>query len=150
MKILNLSSRPTQPLRPLVDFILSRLDKSAQLARIQLLDQPNAAQTSSGLAEMRVPGDAAHPSRVTVYLSYDSAINFPASFQHVPEIKPFEIRSWEEEVLLVLAHELRHVVQFWGDEQMSAHVMEVDAEAFAISTVKAWRIAQKSNSKQAA
>lgn len=51
------------------------------------------------------------------------------------------VNSWEEEIFLVLAHELRHADQFVGRKFLvgEEEEAEVDAEVFAAQQLNAWR-----------
>jgi hypothetical protein len=67
----------------------------------------------------------------------------PYLSQHVPELPPVLIHTWQEEVLVVLAHEFRHIEQMWGrcipHTATTSHGMEIDAEQFAIQVLTDWR-----------
>lgn len=137
MKVLNSSRIPTAQLRPLIEFALSQGDRSSRLARFVFTDAP-PGETCSGRAHWNEGDDAAYPSLVELRLSSPDPRFYPRFDQHVPELEPTRLESWDEEALLVISHELRHVAQFWT-ENMDAHEMEIDAEAFAIQTLHDWR-----------
>jgi hypothetical protein len=138
MRIQNESGVPTKTLRPLLKFALECLPPEAQMAQFRILDG-DPRKTMGGLADMD-GGCGATPSMVTLWLTSPQNGMYPRADQHVPELDPVTLNSWTEEVLLIVAHELQHVVQFYDDESYEdAHVMEVDAEAQAIQVLNAWR-----------
>lgn len=71
---------------------------------------------------------------------------YPYRMQHpdaavAKEVPFIQVESWEEEILLVLAHEARHVNQI-RQEQFTmddVHEAEVDAERFAQAVLRSWR-----------
>lgn len=144
MKIENSSQVPTATLRPLLAFALKRTPLS-NMARLEIL--PGAwGKTTGGYAFMYHPEkpDPIAPSLVRLWVSAGGRCFIPHLQQHVPELAPFPVYTWEEELLLVIAHELAHIRDFWTrpDKLDDAHWLEVSAETFAIDTVKAWREAK--------
>lgn len=140
MKAVNLTSHRSADLKPLIAFARARVGRLADLARLELRDAP-AGVMSYGEASMNAETGAslAVPSLVEVWVSQPWASNYPLPQQYVPELPQIWLQDWSEEVLLVIAHELRHIVQFWEGDNLDAYAMEVDAEAFAIETLYAWR-----------
>lgn len=141
MRIENRSAfHPTAKLLPVIDFVLEYTGYSS-LATLRLTDMKNAAGFSGGYAcKHRQDGHdltLVAPSIVDIQLS--RACRYPKTTVHVPELGEVQVRSFEEEFLLVLAHELRHVDQFWGRRFTDEAAAELDAERFAIKILKAWR-----------
>lgn len=136
-------------LRPLLEFAIGEVGQAAQNTRVTIVDHD--MKWSAGLAEMYGEGeDALFPSHVLICLGTMLPERFPHVEQYLPETPAIEVRSWEEEFLLVVAHELKHVDQFWSDfDCADAHGMEVDAEGFAIQTLVRWRRFQRTNLKAA-
>ena len=96
--------------------------------------------SSSGLAWRENPlRSSTAPSLVEVWLG--SKYSYPRYDQHVPELRRIVLFSWEEEVLLVIAHEFRHIHQMHIPVKavVDDHTAEVDAERFAIETLQEWR-----------
>jgi hypothetical protein len=135
---------PTSRFKHLLAFAIEEAGQGAQMAHIQLRQQV-LGKAIGGLADMfgMEDEDPVSPSTVTLWLSSPKAGVFPHRQQFVPEVPAVEVRSWDEEFLLVASHELKHILQFWSDEEFpDQHLMEVDAEAFAIRTLLRWRASQ--------
>lgn len=58
-----------------------------------------------------------------------------------PYAEEVTIHSWDEEFVLILAHELRHIDQFFciNGNGLSERQMEEDAEKFAIKVLSSYR-----------
>jgi hypothetical protein len=59
--------------------------------------------------------------------------------------------TWQDEVVMILAHELRHVTQFVlgafsRDQELEA---EVDAETFGATVLEAWMTSQRVTARAA-
>lgn len=63
---------------------------------------------------------------------------FYLKYKKVPD---YEVANWQEAVILVVAHELRHLWQFRNKKPMS----EVDAEKISLRAIEKWRKHQKSS-----
>ncbi len=141
MKVENYSKYPLQRFRPFIDFCLRRCPLAA-MARLKLMDAEEGS-SSSGLASSVNKGlvDPAAPSSIEVWLG--TKFLFPRYDQHVQELAKIVLFNWEEEVLLVIAHEFRHIHQMWCEPALesvtNSYEAEVDAERFAVDTLKAWR-----------
>jgi hypothetical protein len=57
----------------------------------------------------------------------------------VEEVGQVTFNSLEEELLYVLAHELRHIYDGFQPKQITDHEAEVLAELHAMKVLKAWR-----------
>lgn len=121
-------------LEQLSDFVSARC-KFPHLAYIRVLPG-EAGHVGSGYAFQWNPDfDNVHtPSSVYIYLSRNT---YPAKTIHRKAVGEIVLRSWEEEYVFTLAHELRHIDQFWGFEAPS--FPEVDAETFAKETLEVFR-----------
>lgn len=111
-------------------------------------------QGEASWLEETAPGAAIFPVRIRIALTAPGSRPYPTRESYVPELEPLQINSWEEELLLVLAHEMRHGEQFLTQLGPSlkwdAHAMEVDAESFAYVALGCWRNHQKYFTKKAA
>jgi len=93
--------------------------------------------------------DGVEPSLVRLWLS--KGRQYPTTTHYLPEVGTVQLRSWDEEFVYVLAHELQHIADFWGGEltaadldgQWMGHHLEVRAEKYAVKTLRAWRAANK-------
>ncbi len=142
MRILNETDVPTKALETLIDFIQAMLPSSS-VARFEFLDQLPEKSGTSGQAS-RDNGEGppvAFPGLVEIWVAPQGRGSFPRLDQYVPDLMPILLRSWEEELVLVLAHELRHIEQFYTDlgTDMDSRAMEVDAETFAYEALRLWR-----------
>ena len=147
----NLSRFPMSELRQMLEFAIGMVGDEAQNARVFIHEQAREVPHHSGLADMYGnEEDALYPTRVDLWLTPHNPARYPSVQQYLPETPKVTVRSWEEEVLLVIAHELKHVKQFWTDFDCSdQHGMEVDAEGFAIQTLMRWRQLQRPTLKAA-
>lgn len=66
---------------------------------------------------------------------------YPLLERVLPSLPFIELHSFEEEVLLVLAHELKHCAQYLDADAMTweQDERELDAETFAYDVVERWR-----------
>jgi hypothetical protein len=137
-------------LKPMLDFVMARAGAFADMAILIFRDAADS-ETCHGLATKQWEhGTCVVPSVAEVWVSEDVPERYPMTQQHVEELAPFQIESWAEELLVVTAHEIRHIVQFWTSPGLDPYDMEVDAEAFAIETLNAWRRAHAVNKRKAA
>jgi hypothetical protein len=132
MRVTNRSSfHPIRKLQAVLDFLR---ESAPTLADVTLRDQ--AWGRFSGGYATKLP----FPS-ITIWLSRSLA--YPCITCHVPEVGAISVSDFEEEVVLVLAHELRHVLHFTGKPRRyttaNAGAAEVDAERFAAKMLKGWR-----------
>lgn len=152
MIIENYSMHRLSDLKPLVLFA-SRHVPMAHMARLKFVDSQDREMCTKGMAYSADPFNQEHrpdPSLVVIDLS--SVRQYPCQDQYLPEVPAVTLRSWEEEVLLVLAHEFRHIEQYWTwrFEDLIGWEMEIDAELFAIKVLDAWRAARDETTLAAA
>lgn len=131
MKILNHSGRKTSVLRPLARFVASHC-KCSVMAHLLLIDTPQYVHMN-GHAWKREGGDPGAPSRVSIAFGSNE---YPKTT--VQAGITTTVSCWEEEFVLVLAHELRHVDTFWSKEG-PPHNYEEDAEEFAHGILAEYR-----------
>jgi len=83
--------------------------------------------------------DADAPIIVKIKLS--SSLQYPRLTRHVKETPIINLSSFDEEFVLVLAHELRHASQFdtGAFRVMTLESSEVDAENYAIRILERYR-----------
>jgi len=131
MWLRNSSRRDTAVLADLYRFMSDRFLHTNKVS-LDILDQESGVE-SGGFAEKNKPTNG-YPSSVTVWVTGDNR-TFP--YNNVFEGFSTVLYSWEEEFLLVLAHELRHIDQFYGTVP---EFFEKDAESYAINTLQAYRV----------
>lgn len=149
MKVRNRTEIRTAVLKPFLDFARHHAGSLAELTTVEFRKADEGCIVSGlalkdefggAITGFDFNGTCTEPSLVIIRLSDEDPRHYPHQQQVVPELEPVTINSWIEEVLLVIAHELRHIAQFWDpDFNEDPHMMEVDAEAFAIETLNAWR-----------
>lgn len=147
MKIHNSSPLSRATLRAFVSFIVKRSPNSV-LAKVSV-EMGQQQRTTGGIAFLEDPHRAYDPSAPSLVeiLTSDPMSFIPHDEKYVDILEGIRVETWEEEVFLTLAHELRHIAQFWpekSDPTLDAYMMEVDAEAFAIQTLAEWRISRPS------
>lgn len=110
------------------------------LATVRLLDAPPDKETMGGIAYQQCPDDSydvAAPSLIKIWVTAHD--NYPRQDSYVPEVV-VTFHDFEEELLYVLAHEMRHIDQFWTSlRRVFGHEAEVDAERFALRVLNLWR-----------
>lgn len=138
--------RRTRDLNPLIDFV-AKYSKYAYLAKLVVVattrTDNEGRPTCAGQAHRQNPrlteADVSAPSLVEVGLNPESA--YPRT-QRLSRLTP-ELRfaNWREEFVAVLAHELRHIDQFWTGSHTRGQELEaeVDAETFAAAVLNAFR-----------
>lgn len=121
----------------MVDFIQALLPNSCT-AHFIFHDREPEYRCITGLATDSFP--VPFPHRVELWLTKPGARQFPAWEQYVPELPMALLMNHSEEILLVLAHELRHVHQFNSSSEFpSGSSLEPDAEQFAYQALFLWR-----------
>lgn len=110
------------------------------LTTVRLLDAPPDKCSVGGLAYQRCPDDSydvSAPSLIKIWVTNHN--NYPRKDMYVPEVV-VTFHDFEEELLYVLAHEMRHIDQFWTSlRRVYGHEAEVDAERFALRVLNLWR-----------
>jgi hypothetical protein len=142
--------RRTRDLNPLIDFV-AKYSKFAYLAKLVVTTttrtDTEGRPTCAGQAHRQNPRltetDVSAPSLVEVGLNADAS--YPRT-QRLSRLMP-ELRfaNWREEFVAVLAHELRHIDQFWTGSHTQGQELEaeVDAETFAAAVLNAFRSSAK-------
>jgi hypothetical protein len=146
MQVKNLSTRhPTHKLQPLIDFVASRTRRHSKVALY--LDDQSSRQITVGAAHPGIHGVVNPCIRMTLSRGLG---RYPRKTTHVDEVGTILLESWEEEVVLVLAHELRHIEQFSEGKQYEYYEAEVDAERFGLKVLQQYRVAQSRFATRAA
>lgn len=141
MKVVNESHRPLSQVLPLVEFVSARM-QYADLAYLHLhpaqydVDGEVLVGRAQALKYNDNPAGST-PSRVDMWPS--EGASYPGR-NYYPEAAVGWVifTSWEEEFAFTLAHELRHIDQFWWTRPLPANI-EHDAESFAFEVLNAWR-----------
>jgi hypothetical protein len=141
VKVVNESHRAMSDILPLVEFVAART-QYADMAYLHLhpgqyLDDgtPRVAR-GQALKNNSSPAGTT-PSRVDLWLA--KGVCFPRDDEY-PEagVGVVVLNDWREEFVLALAHELRHIDQFWWTRPTPMNV-ENDAEKFAVKVLNEWR-----------
>lgn len=138
MYVVNETQYDNSVLNPLIQFVLTHMP-IGQFAWLHMVEGGvnHPLEVTGGLAEAHVPfpGNPTAPHRVTLWLRFDTA-KYPYKTCHRKSVGEVEVASWQEEFILVLAHELRHIHQFvFGTPRQ----YEVDAERCAIAVLERYR-----------
>lgn len=154
MRVVNNSQVPAASLRPIIKFLGGLFPESRDVVIFLEGSDPTipnvammtgAAYPDGGWAR-RLP--CRHLVRVhvpTLHRPYPTRQHNPATIKSSHDGCPWvELSSWEDELVLVLAHELRHVEQFMKFSPSAAvadddGTFEVDAEVLAVNICNSWR-----------
>jgi hypothetical protein len=114
----------------------------AALARFEF--EPRVPQAQKIVGETNKTGSRTFPALVKLWLTDPAEHRYPRVEHYVKRLEPILIQSWQEELVLVLAHEMRHVEQFYTElgkrlEAIGKLEIEVDAEQFAYRALEIWR-----------
>lgn len=119
----------------------ARYTQYSALATVRFTDGADGHKLTGGYAYKQRPDvselSLVAPSLVKIILGRGR--KYPRGTSHVDSLGIIKLESWDEEVLFVLAHELRHIDQFWSMTFTDEDAAELDAERFAIKVLKTWR-----------
>lgn len=90
-------------------------------------------------AELFTAGKARIADKPRVALQLSRGLRYPFKTHECDEVGDIEIRSFSEELVVVLAHELEHVSQFIEGRNTDRHQMEVGAEFMGLVALQEWR-----------
>jgi hypothetical protein len=141
MRIQNKSSIETNKFYPILDFITQYGHGYTSLATLYI--EETEADFTHGMCHRIAPElddiNLAAPSLIELWVRKNPI--YPVVTTHV--MGDVKIYNWEEEVLLVLSHEIAHLNQYYGwpvsystDENQEA---EEAAEKSAIVLLDSWR-----------
>lgn len=127
-------------IRPLVCFAAARAGPLAKMTKIVVTDAKGYDASEGYAYQFAAKPTFLVPALVSIKLGKRDRL-YPHYQHFLPETPRVRLGSWEEETLLLIAHELRHIVQFWniGLCSLSSHESEVDAENFAVMVLRQWR-----------
>lgn len=98
---------------------------------LTLTDIKNPALVTAGRAKVT--------DRPRIALRLSRGLAYPFKTHECDEVGLIEVRSFEEELVLVLAHELEHVAQFVEGRNTDRRQMEVGAEFMGLIALQDWR-----------
>lgn len=106
-------------------------------------DDPRVGNTMTKGKTCKMKANFGGHIEVRLYLSKGKT--YPYATRYVVGLPPLLISSFVEEVVLVLAHEMRHAVQFdtgiW--QNLSDYELELDAECAGYSVLDSWRTSKR-------
>jgi hypothetical protein len=129
----NTSHRSDAELKPLVKYVTDHCYHH-KLAVIHVRSGLQRAFSQGHARKYHYNGT---PSLVTIRLS--KALPYPYSSMYRKRAGPAIVHCWQEEFIFVLAHEMRHIDQFWSILGHHRHI-EVDAERFAIQVLRSYQL----------
>lgn len=135
MKIaVNDSRRSTQDLQELVDFVTEYF-QYPHLATLYFSDGKEKGFITSGIArKFHYESVIYHQIPGAIHIEIGHGVYYPTVSVYRKRVGPVTFTAWQEEVLFVLAHEFRHIDQFWSLKRPKH--FEVDAERFAKSVLE--------------
>lgn len=147
VRVINRGQRRTSEYQALMKFVRARA-KYAAVVNVFLYDDPKLQRMCEGHAFRQDPFfyKGAESSLVTIGIPLKTEERFPYKHAHVPGLE-VTYADWQEEFVVVLAHELRHIEQFWTwkEEDISDTMYtEVDAELFGVTVLRQFREARTS------
>lgn len=136
MRIANRSKLSTRAFEKLLTYMEGILPQAATARfelKLRLEDQCVGGRASNNQ-------EGAWPHLVELELPAVTR-EYPLLERVIPSLPCIELHSFEEEVLLVLAHELRHVAQYLdaGAMTWTQDEREYDAETYAYDVLERWR-----------
>jgi len=123
-KLRNTSSRPTKEIRDLTKWV-AQWYLSANTVELEVGGHTNWGDMAHGVAS---------PERVEILLP--ATDHYPVSTKLCRSTERVTLHNWKEEYVFVLAHELRHVDQFYAGDVKN---YEKDAENFATMVLREYR-----------
>ncbi len=130
----------TSFLRPLVEFAAAHSQMSF-MTSVSFEDSPEFS--TIGAFCWKVDPDKLDPAalgRIQVIIGTNRTYEYPFSSTFRVSIGPVQLNSLEEEMILVLGHEFRHIDQFYSTVH-KVRQYEVDAERHGIRVLEAYRAA---------
>lgn len=145
MKICNSSKKKIKDLRGLAEFVSARCTQAFMTDLV--FSTAKDGGRSDGHAWKDRKESVSHkegiaPSLVEISVPDENA-SYPAYVARVLDFLAVEVSSWQEEVVLVLAHEFRHIDQFWTTPFTEREAAERDAETFALGVLGEFQAAIK-------
>jgi hypothetical protein len=144
VRIANLSRVHTNTgLAPIVHFA-AQFYKHSHLAVVVVNDTDSPVDHSKGETIKEANWDNPEPSCIKLWLNSSQRYPLQQS-NYVPEVPVPAMRTWHEETLFTLAHEMQHIDDLWDgwladkDTKDLRYLMEVRAEKKACEVLEAWR-----------
>lgn len=136
MKIINESAIPTRTMLPLINFT-RRYFWCRDDFLLKIFNHTDKRPGIVGSAEKIYPNWIKGSEFNLVQLQMNPQKKFKRKDMYRKAAGPVYFKSWEENFIMVLAHELRHIDQFTS-ENIPYH-MEVDAEKYAMLVLNEYR-----------
>jgi hypothetical protein len=131
----NNSSLSSRTYQPILNWVRSQF-KINNTIHLELTDVDPAVNMTKGWTGRKAP-----KSPIAIKISVPKKRKFPYVTKHVQELPAVTLGSLKEEIVLVLAHELRHAYQMdiGVFAAMQGYWSEVDAEREAIKILELYR-----------
>lgn len=139
MKTINESRVPADTIDPILQFVSSHY-KIKNPVILYVANGHEKGRMTYGWTGRKTAGEP-----IIVKLGLSSGLQYPRVTRHTPETPIVNLSSFEEEVVLVLAHELRHASQIDSGafRAMTVANSELDAERFAVRVLERFRANKK-------
>ena len=138
MKVQNFSPRPEHDHAKVLRLcrFVERCVRPGADCNLKLDSQWKRRSLTVGITQL----NPENPQQVDVMIWMSFGASYPRSTMHVPETGKIVLNSWEEEFVLVLAHEARHILHFRHFiDVMTPEEMEIDAEFSALEVLEKFR-----------
>lgn len=121
------------PLRPLLDFLQNQFAINLPV-KLMVLKQDRECMTEGWTGLMS-------NKNIYIKLWVSAKMRYPHTTSHVPAVPAVQLNSWQEEFILVAAHELRHAYQMGSGvfQALGPAYAEVDAERYAERVLERYR-----------
>lgn len=135
MKTFNESRRPDDSVLPLLKWVADQYNINYPTT-LYVADRKESGKVTQGWTGRERAGEP-----ILVKLSLSQKCKYPYTTRHTTHTPEVELRSFEEEVVLVAAHELRHASQIatGAFRVMTLDYSEEDAEKHAIRILERYR-----------
>lgn len=129
-------------LRPVMELAAKHLTIPGHLGLIKVSKQSQINSGSCGMAHQFGSGKLLRRSWIDIQINVD----YPRPYledRYPGAVPPFLVRDLQEELAIILGHEIRHIQQFWSDDWIDDpkfnETYESDAELQGYKFLMLWR-----------
>lgn len=132
---------PTETFKNIVAWVTAQFSVTRHKVILRFMPSEKKKVMTEGRTRKLI---AAAGGYIGITLNISNDMSYPHVTQYVKGLPPMVVNSFEEELVLVLAHEMRHAVQFsTGMNFFSVRELETDAEISGYAMLEAYRKGKK-------